>query len=373
MVVKFVLEVALQFISQLTKSQYKAYLVGGFVRDYLLGIESNDIDITTNATPKEIREIFKDNCLPSEDYGSVTVVFKNIRFEVTTFRVESSYVDHRKPVEVKYIDDLYQDLLRRDFTINTICMNDKGEIIDYLAGQDDLSKKIIRTVGPAKERFREDALRILRAIRFATVFSFEFDDEVLEAISECKDLIFELSYYRKKQELDKIFASSHALEGIDLLLRLGLDKQLGLSRLKEVKSTNSVIGVWSVLDVLDKYPFTNNEKELIKSINEVMDLNNLDPMTLYKYGLYVNSVAGEIKGMDIREITEAYNNLIIQGRKDLAITSEEIMKLLDKEPGAYLTDIYEDIEGAVLYRRVRNEKEVLSNYIINHYNGERLV
>ena len=127
------------------------------------------------------------------------------------------------------------------------------------------------------------------------------------------------------------------------------------------------------MDVLDKYPFTNNEKELIKSINEVMDLNNLDPMTLYKYGLYVNSVAGEIKGMDIREITEAYNNLIIQGRKDLAITSEEIMKLLDKEPGAYLTDIYEDIEGAVLYRRVRNEKEVLSNYIINHYNGERLV
>ena len=212
--VKFVLEVALQFISQLTKAQYKAYLVGGFVRDYLLGIESNDIDITTNATPKEIKEIFKDNCLPSEDYGSVTVVFKNIRFEITTFRVESLYVDHRKPSEVKYIDDLYQDLLRRDFTINTICMNDKGEIIDYLGGQDDLSKRIIRTVGSAKERFSEDALRILRAIRFATIFSFEFDDDVLEAISECKDLILELSYYRKKQELDKIFASSHAFEGI---------------------------------------------------------------------------------------------------------------------------------------------------------------
>ena len=138
------LEVALKLIEEITLNGFKAYIVGGFVRDYILGIPSNDIDITTSATPKEIKEIFADSCLPNEDYGSVTVIKKGIRFEITTFRKEMEYVDNRRPSEIKYIDDLYQDLLRRDFTINTICMNSAGEIIDYLGGQSDIDNKIIK-------------------------------------------------------------------------------------------------------------------------------------------------------------------------------------------------------------------------------------
>lgn len=357
------LESALKLLKELTSHDYKAYIVGGFVRDYLLGRESQDIDVCTNATPKEIKEVFEDSFLPTEDYGSVIVNKYGIRFEITTFRKEFSYQDHRKPVEIQYIDDLYQDLLRRDFTINAICIDENGEVIDFLGGRDDLERKLIRTIGDAVDRFQEDALRILRAIRFATVLDFQLDASVSSAILETRHLLSELSYQRKKEELDKIFASGHADKGIDLLLQYHLDKNLELEKLSQVENTDSVIGIWSVLDVDLLYPFSNNEKEMMADIRKAMSLNNLDPMALYEYGLYVNSVAGEMKGLDKKKITESYNALIIHSRSDLDVTSEEIMECLDREPGEYLSDIYEDIEREVLYRRLPNQKQKLLSYI----------
>ena len=361
------LESALKLLKELTSHDYKAYIVGGFVRDYLLGRESQDIDVCTNATPKEIKEVFEDSFLPTEDYGSVVVNKYGVRFEITTFRKEFSYQDHRKPVEIQYIDDLYQDLLRRDFTINAICIDENGEVIDFLGGRDDLDRKLIRTIGDADDRFQEDALRILRAIRFATVLDFQLDASVSSAILETRHLLSELSYQRKKEELDKIFASGHADKGIDLLLQYHLDKNLELEKLSQVENTDSVIGIWSVLDVDLLYPFSNNEKEMMADIRKAMSLNNLDPMALYEYGLYVNSVAGEMKGLDKKKITESYNALIIHSRSDLDVTSEEIMECLDREPGEYLSDIYEDIEREVLYRRLPNQKQKILSYIKEKY------
>ena len=363
------LDIALKLLDEITSCGFQAYIVGGFVRDYILGIESNDIDINTNATPKEIKDIF-DSCLPNEDYGSVTVIKKGVRFEITTFRKEMNYLDNRRPSQIEYIDDLYQDLLRRDFTINTLCMNKDGEIIDFLGGRSEIDSRVVKTVGDAKTRFEEDSLRILRAVRFATLLDFELDKETRDAIIDTRELLKNLSYYRKKEELDKIFVSSNADKGISLLLDLGLDKYLELDNLDKVTCTSSLIGVWSILNVVDKYPFNSNERELIKNINEAFLLNNLDPMALYKYGLYVNSVAGEIKGLDIKNITESYNNLIIQSRRDLDITSDDIMKGLNKGPGSYLKDIYSDIEREVLYRRVKNEKDAIMAYIIKNYKVE---
>ena len=363
------LDIALKLLDEITSYGFQAYIVGGFVRDYILGIESNDIDINTNATPKEIKNIF-DSCLPNEDYGSVTVVKNGVRFEITTFRKEMSYLDNRRPSQIEYIDDLYQDLLRRDFTINTLCMNKDGEIIDFLGGRSEIDSRVVKTVGNAKTRFEEDSLRILRAVRFATILDFKLDKETRDAIIDTRELLKNLSYYRKKEELDKIFGSSNAAKGISLLLDLGLDKYLELDNLDKVTCTSSLIGVWSILNVVDKYPFNSNERELIKNINEAFLLNNLDPMALYKYGLYVNSVAGEIKGLDIKNITESYNNLIIQSRRDLDITSDDIMKGLNKGPGSYLKDIYSDIEREVLYRRVKNEKDAIMTYIIKNYKVE---
>lgn len=363
------LDVALKLLKEITSNSHEAYIVGGFVRDYLLGTESNDIDITTNATPKEILEIFEDCCLPNEDYGSVTVIKKGIRFEITTFRKEIEYVNNRKPVEIKYIDDLRDDLLRRDFTINTLCMDENGKIVDLLGGRIDIENRIIKTVGDADSKFNEDSLRMLRAIRFATILDFSLDENVLMAIKRCKYLLRKLSYYRKKEELDKIFTSSNYRKGIKLLVELGLDIELDIPNIDKVleSDTRSLIGIWSILNVSDKYPFNKNELNLIKNINLVLQFNNSDPIILYKYGLYVNSVAAEIKNKDIRQITEAYDSLAIKTRKDIDIDSDIIMNILKRPPGRYLSEIYDDLEKEILYHRLANNRNDICRYIVNNY------
>ena len=360
---------ALKLLKEIDDKGFVSYIVGGFVRDYLLGIESNDIDICTNATPKDIKEIFNDDCLPSEDYGSVTVARKGINYEITTFRQEIGYSDNRHPNEIKYIDSLEEDLLRRDFTINTICMDKDGHIIDHLNGKSDLDNKVIKTVGKSLDKFTEDSLRILRAIRFATILDFDLDLEVSEAIKNTKGLLVHLSYNRKKEELDKIFTSPNFKNGIRLLLDLGLDKDLEIPNLYKVLETDvtSAIGIWSILNVGDKYPFNKNELDLIDNVNKVIELDNLNPSVLYKYGLYVNSVAGKIKNDDIKRITEVYNNLIIKSRKEIDITAEEIMAILGREPGEYLKEIFDDIEEEILYNRLENNKISISSYIKDKY------
>lgn len=363
------LDEAVKVLHEITNNGFMAYIVGGYVRDYLLSIEANDIDITTNATPMELQEIFKDNVIKTTDYGSITIMVKNIRYEITTFRKEIKYTDHRKPEEIEYVSDLYTDLNRRDFTINSICMDENKEVYDFLNGKEDLNKRIINTIGNANERFEEDALRILRAVRFATILDFKLSDEVRSAILEKKGLLKELSYQRKKEELDKIFASPNVKNGIGLLLELGLDKPLELEKLQDIKNTESLISVWAMLDVIDIYPFTNAEKELIEGIKAVLELDNMDSYTLYHYGLYVNSVAGAIKGLDKKDITEKYDNLPIKTRDDISISAQEIMAVLDKEPGKYISDIYTDLEQKILYGKLENDKEKIKKYITDNYQG----
>lgn len=363
------LESALKFLEEIHDSGYDAYIVGGFVRDYLLQIDSHDIDIATNATPKQMKEMFRDSVLSSEEYGSVIIVRSGVRFEVTTFREEINYIDNRRPSEIKYIDDLYTDLLRRDFTVNTICMNYKGEIIDLLNAREELDLKLIKTVGNPYTKLEEDSLRILRAIRFATILDFQLDEDLIQAIKMRKHLLRNLSYQRKKEELDKIFSSSNRFKGIMLLRDLELDTDLELPNLKLIENTDSLIGIWSILNVTDKYPFTNNEKELINDINEAVGINNLDPMNLYTYGLYVNTIAGEIKGIDKKKIAKAYSRLAIKCRKDICITGDDIMEALHKESGNYLKAIYDDIEYSILYHKIQNTRESILKYILSKYSS----
>ena len=363
-------DIAIEFLNILTKSSYKAYLVGGYVRDRILGIESLDIDVNTNATPKEVRALFGDSCSVNDDYGSVIVNYKNIRFEVTTFRKELDYSDGRHPDKVEYIDDLYQDLVRRDFTINTLCIDDEGNVIDFLAGNDDLVKRVIKTVGDANIRFSEDALRILRAVRFAAVLGFDMDEDVKIAIKNNRHLLKNISYNRKKDELEKIFSSKEIDSVIGLLIELGLDKELELNNLEKINSSITLMGIWALVDVVNIYPFSNNEKDIISSINEVLSLDLLDPYTLYKYGLYVCSVACEIVNVDKRLISEVYSNLSIKDKKDIDISSEEIMSLLNIGPCEYLGKVIDGIELAILYNKVLNKKEELSSYIVNNYNRD---
>ena len=363
------LETSLKLLKKIEEQGFNAYIVGGFVRDRLLGIETIDVDITTNATPKDLRDIFQNSLLPSETYGSVTVVIKNVHFEITTFRRESGYIGHRRPTVVEYINDLLEDLTRRDFTINTICMDSDGNIIDLMGATKDLEAKVIDTVGESSEKIHEDALRILRAIRFATKLDFNLKQRVKEAIVQNKELLKELSYNRKKQELDKIFASSNAKHGIDLLLELGLDQVLELYNLHDVKLNTDLIGIWSSLEVSNEYPFTNHEKEMISNIKEIVKDGTISNKCLYKYGLYVCSVAGDMLNIDRDIITAKYGELSIYSRKDISLTSEEIIATLNKPAGYYIKEIYNDLEDKILDKHLLNEKESLRNYITKNYLG----
>ncbi|MDD2377720.1 MAG: hypothetical protein PHD10_03385 [Bacilli bacterium] len=358
---------SIKVLNMIIDKGYKAYIVGGYPRDLYLNRKSADIDICTNASPKELKAIFKDIILPSNAYGSVTVVYNNIRFEITTFRKEIKYENNRLPVKIKYIDNLLEDLKRRDFTINTLCMDHEGNIIDLLNGRLDLDNKVIRVVGSARYKLKEDCLRILRAIRFATILDFDLDESLSKAIKKYGYLLKKLSYFRKKDELDKIFSSPNVLRGIKLIKELELDKYLELSNLDELVVTTSLIGIWAQLDVLNIYSFTNNERELISNINELRDKDVLDDYNLYKYGLYISSIVGEIKGINKRLITRKYNELPIYNRKDIVISVNEICKLLKREKGGYLRDILDDLEIKIIKNEIENEKEAIEQYILNKY------
>lgn len=198
-----------QFARHFSNAGHELFVVGGAVRDALNGQKSHDYDFATSATPEEVQQIFTRVIPTGIAHGTVTVLFRNSRFEVTTYRTESSYSDQRHPDSVTFTRSLEEDLSRRDLTINAIAMDPRsGRIIDPFGGREDLRRGIIRTVGDPVERFREDALRMLRAVRFSAVLEFERDPPVDEAIATLAPAIQTVSVERITQELRKMMEAA---------------------------------------------------------------------------------------------------------------------------------------------------------------------
>lgn len=359
---------ALKILEILTEHHYEAYIVGGYIRDKLLGITSNDIDICTSATPKEIMEIFPNTESPS--YGSIRINYKNANFDITTYRKDIKYQDNRVPVKIKYIKSLKKDLLRRDFTINTIIMDKDKNILDLLNAKPDLNKKIIKTVGNPRYRLKEDSLRILRAIRFATILNFDIDPKTRIYIKRYSNLLKTLSKNRVKQELDKIFINSNKEKGIKLLIELKLDKILNLEKIKDIVPCNDLIGIWTQANVDNIYPFSKVEKEHMKEIRELLAQDIHDKYNIYKYGLYISTVAYQIKKESISKLNKIYNNLPIHQPKEINIKTIDIANTLNKKPGIYLKEILNDIEKKIVYNKLSNDEESIKKYILDNYKKE---
>jgi tRNA nucleotidyltransferase/poly(A) polymerase len=361
------LNTALKIIKMIEDNGYQAYIVGGFPRDSYMKRESIDVDICTDATPRELKDIFKEANLPKEQYGGVTLYSNKYRFEITTFRRELKYENNRIPVKIEYIHDLRSDLLRRDFTINTLCMDSSGQTIDLLDGKKDIDRKIIKMVGDTDKKLKEDALRILRAVRFACVLNFEIDEFLKEKIKEYGYLLKNISYYRKKEELNKIFASNNAKVGCALLIELNLTEFLNIQSLKDIKLTSDLICIWAQLDVLDTYNFTTEESEQKLRIQQLLPYDVLDKYNLYYYGLYISSIVGDIKGIERKIITENYNNLSITAIKELQISATEICGILNTEPGSFIKLILVYLEKKVIYGTLNNNNQDLASYILKNY------
>ena len=196
-------------LNKLNEEGFDAYIVGGCVRDKLLGLHPHDYDITTSAKPEEIKRVFKDfkTILIGEEFGTVGVLINGTLYEVTTFRIDGKYLNFRKPENVTFSKSLREDLKRRDFTINAMAMDSSGELYDPFGGKKDLDDKVLRAVGSPHERIKEDAIRILRAIRFAGRFDFYIEDELFDAISFERKLLKRISPERIFDEFSKMITS----------------------------------------------------------------------------------------------------------------------------------------------------------------------
>ena len=199
-------------LKRLHDAGYQAYVVGGCVRDTLLGIAPKDWDVCTNALPHEMQRVFAD-CHVIEtglQHGTLTVMYDHEPYEVTTFRVDGEYTDHRHPDEVIFVTDVREDLSRRDFTVNAMAWSEETGVVDAFGGQEDLAARLIRCVGDARKRFGEDALRIMRAMRFASVYGFAIDPDTDEAIHELKNTLAGVAAERIRVELAKLLCGAGA-------------------------------------------------------------------------------------------------------------------------------------------------------------------
>lgn len=199
-------------IKILNTHNYEAFIVGGCVRDSVIGLTPHDWDICTNAKPEEIKKCFENfNTFDSGiKHGTISVVLDGEVFEVTTYRIDGTYSDNRRPDSVTFTSDITQDLARRDFTINAMAYNEQSGLIDPYGGRNDLSDKIIKCVGNPDFRFNEDALRIIRALRFASVYNFEIDDETAKSIHKNADLLNNIAVERISVELNKLLSGNGA-------------------------------------------------------------------------------------------------------------------------------------------------------------------
>ena len=227
---------AIKIVEELEKNGYEAWIVGGAVRDMLLGLNSSDWDVTTSAKPDQIEPLFHESFYDNE-YGTVKVAGKHlieqfafkegeidesILYDITTYRSESEYSDKRRPDSVEWGKTVQEDLKRRDFTINAIAINLKDEVVDPYGGKDDIKNKIVRSVGDPTERFEEDALRIMRAIRISAQLGFTIEEKTLLSLKEKVPNLKEISWERIGAETMKLLGTDHAADGIQLMLNCGI-------------------------------------------------------------------------------------------------------------------------------------------------------
>lgn len=347
-------------LSKIENHGFEAYIIGGYVRDLLVGKSSFDIDICTNATPKELIKIFPQSS--TKNLGGIEFKIREYHFEITTYREEIKY-KNRKPIEYNYINNLVEDLKRRDFTINAICMNTKGEIIDLIDGTKDLANLKIKMIGNIKTKIKEDPLRILRAIRIATHLNFSLDSELYKELKKEYKRVLKLSNTRIKEELDKILLSENPKKGLKLLEELGISKLLGLTY-NEITNVKNLEAMYAQIDIKYNLPFTKVERENIKNIKSILKKGDINKSTLYKNGLFLTTVAGEILNINKKTINKMYKELPIKVRKDLNITPDEIVKILNIEYSSIVGKILNDLENLIISGKIKNKKKDIIKYLI---------
>lgn len=386
-------QAAIRVIEKIEQAGFEAYIVGGAVRDYLLNKEVNDIDITTSAFPEEVKSIFSSTIDVGIEHGTVIVLDEKEPFEVTTYRTDGTYEDHRRPEQVFFVRNLEEDLMRRDFTINAMAMTKNGEIVDLFGGKEDLQNKIIKAVGNPTKRFQEDALRMLRAVRFSARLGFFIEEETLKAIQKDHELIKFIAKERIQMELSKLWTSPFVYNGIVNLVESGLAKHLKgdfqrhLEDWKHFSCKQPEVG-WAYLSLLNNfkseeiveyYKLSNKDKSFMNNVKLAYQslLKGWRPFDYFNYPLDILEASFDfavwqrksltIKKEDIKE-TKAY--LPIQSKEELAINGHILKTLCDKKPGPWIKKAIDEAIEKVLTKEIENNEEQLKEWFLNEFKYE---
>ena len=352
----------INILKKIEENGFVAYIVGGYVRDFLLGINTTDVDITTNATPKDLKSIFKNIESEYLEYGAIKLHVNDQRVDITTFRKEITYVSG-KPSEIEYTSSLEEDLKRRDFTINTLVMDSDFNIIDLLDAREDLNNRLIKTIRDVNIEFLEDSSRALRALRFMSALDLKLDKSIIDFIINNKDILKRINIVKKKEELDKLFKTRKVSKFMSFIKENELEEAIGFRVPLDFKETASVIGVYAQLDLIEDFVFTKYEKEQIKEIKSLLDKKNIDKIDVYEKGLYICTIASDILSISKRELNGIYASLPIRSVKDIDITSEEICNILQITPGKELGSVIKYIEKEIIKGTLNNSKEEIIDYL----------
>lgn len=386
-------QAAKQVIRKLEEAGFEAVFVGGAVRDALLGRLGHDVDVATSALPEEVKTVFGKTVDIGIEHGTVLVLDAGEPIEVTTYRTDGEYVDHRRPDGVVFVRSLEEDLKRRDFTMNAIAMDAEERIIDLYGGREDIANQIIRAVGNPSERFAEDALRMLRAVRFSAQLGFSIEAATLSAVKEHAHEIAFVARERIAAELEKIWISPLPKTGIDSLIESGLADHLPgniaahQEKWASFQTEKAAVG-WAFLsfindtqqDIVQSYRLSNKIKDFIKHVLEAhkkLEAGWL-PLDYFTYELEVLETAydfavwtGNIPSFRKEEISFKQASLPIQAKQELAVNGHDFIEWHGGKGGPWLKEAMDNVLQHVLNGEVQNNKEQIRDWFIYDFLNKR--
>ena len=378
-------------LEQLTSAGYEAYFVGGAVRDTLMGKVIDDVDIATSATPEQVKEIFPYTVDVGIEHGTVLVLYKGESFEVTTFRTEAAYKDYRRPDSVTFVTSLYEDLKRRDFTMNAIAMDQEGKLYDPFNGEEAILTRKIQTVGHADERFREDALRILRAVRFVSQLGFSLHEDTRKALEKNAPLLSHIAQERKTAEFQKMVLGLYPQQGLKIAAEEGLltyFPELGqlaeriksflslpLHRCESFEEWLALIALFCGQDQAMYRHWKLPSKQIKKIgllVTEVKkrEVSSVTPYTIYQLGLESTLSVERVWSIfyhstpDFETILTLHNGMPIQKDSVIEVSGNDLMKWADKAGGPWIKELMNEVINGILDHKVPNKRELIKQWLI---------
>lgn len=380
---------AMPILQVLISNGFEAYFVGGSVRDYLLQKEIHDVDIATSATPDEVMNIFPKHIPVGIEHGTVIVIENGNSYEITTFRTESEYTDYRRPGEVTFVRSLEEDLKRRDFTINAMAMTVNGKIIDLYNGQQALNNKVIQTVGNPNERFNEDALRMMRGIRFVSQLGFMLTEETQHSMKMNSHLLQKIAIERISIEFEKLLIGNYFSNCIPIILESNLTKFLpepinyqyfsdcnhyDFNNLEKIEEKWALL--LYILKVEEVMKFLKSWKLPRKRINYIQKILTgisnekwCSKYEIYKSGLEMSLSIERVskiiskKNLTEMEINQIYENLPIKSTSDICIDGRFLIEVCNRKPGSWIAEYIERIERGIIAGTILNTTSCIKEVV----------